>query len=194
MNIPVRATHCVGDEARFRFAYSRPDSRFWDRWTAFDGNLLACAPSGQTFVMHYECCPETRQEISRRMRADARLNDGQRRRLFQTPSHYVIEQNVPLQDVTTGRFNFGLWWNVSVCSNYDALLTTMAGGSNPELVLHDGDTNGGLLFLLFRNFYADEVSIRSMDAGSSDRIFELAARHCIPMAEVGELDFYEGTM
>jgi hypothetical protein len=162
-------------------------------WSEFDGALLDCAPSGSTFIMHHESDPETQRMIIERMRSDLRLSDGSKKGLFRNPTAYVVEQDVPLTDVTGKRFDFGTWWDVAVASDRGMLLDAMGKGANPQGVLHDGSIADKLSFLLFRNFHVDEVSIRTFDIAAADRVFDLAAHHRIPMMKVTELDFYEGS-
>lgn len=131
--------------------------------------------------------------IAARMRSDLRLPDGQKKGFLRAPTAYVVERDIPLWDVTAGRFDFGSWWDVAVAADGGSLLDAMAKGSNPQAVLYDDDVSGDLRFLLFRNFHVNEVSIRTFDAAAADRVFDLAAQHQIVMAEVTELDFYEGT-
>jgi len=195
MSIPIKAKYKTGAECRFRFAYPRldPDVFLQGKWTGFDSELISCASGGSTFVMHHESDFETRRKIAEKMQPDLRLPDGQKKSFLRRPTAYVIERDVTLQKVTLGRFDFGIWWDVAVASDADALLDTLADGENPQAILHEGNVSTTLRFLLFRNFHVDEVSIRTFDKAASDRVFKLATRHKIPLTEVSALDFYEGT-
>lgn len=196
MDKPNHGVFCTGEETRFRFFYDRPDWTFGDHadWTAFDQGLLSSAPDGKNFVMHHQCDPETTKIIAQNMRTDMALPDGSKKDLFHKPAYYIVEMDTSLAHVTAGRFDFGVWWDVAVCEDRDAVLAAMRAGENPQGVLHDGSIKGILLFLLFRNFHADEVSMRVFHKESSQRIFHFASEQAVPMIEVDEIDFYEGTL
>lgn len=196
MTVPSKGQYQTGPDPRFRFFYPRPDSNLFlkGQWCAFDDALLSCAPPGRTFVMHHESDAETRRSIAAHMRADLRISDGAASGLFRRAAHYIVEQDVPLSDVTAGRFDWGIWWDVVVCADPDSLLRAMtARKGNPQALLHDGPLIGGdPKFVLFRNFYVDEVSVRCRDEDTANAIFRLASHHRVPMLERSGIDFYEG--
>ncbi len=197
MNTPERGFYAYAQDAvnptvRFRLFYPHEsDSYSFDgRWTDFDISLLNVV-SSDNFAMHYESDRQLSKQLLRHLHQPLKISDKKAAGFFTAKRSYLLEVGTP-PIAFQQRLNFGIWWDIVFSSNVsEAIEHLRTSDLDPQHILHEEQPTSGFEALIYRNFYTDEVCIRTAGK-NADLFFDTVAATNIPLIERSHIDFMEG--